>query len=102
MGLLAFLRRDSSLRLTSRTNTTLSVTVPPNNPNFSSVALTAHTLTPQHVASDLGTSIADGLSQNEAGRRLETYGENLLTDSGGVSTLKILTGQLGETWLTGS
>lgn len=96
MGIFDLLRRDPAIWLNSRTNTTISTTVPPNNPDFPSVAWTAHTLTVQQLVGDLGTSAANGLSKNEAGRRLETYGENLLADSGGVSAWKVLVGQLGR------
>lgn len=96
MGIFSLLRHDPAVWLNSRTNTTISTTVPPNNPDFSSVASAAHTFTVQELVGDLGTSAAHGLSKNEAGRRLEAYGENLLADSGGVSAWKVLVGQLGR------
>ncbi|PPR03337.1 hypothetical protein CVT24_012577 [Panaeolus cyanescens] len=84
------------LRLGSRTDTTISVTVPPNNPDFSSSAHIAHTLSVQDTVDDFGTSPNNGLSKNEAARRLETYGENLLQGKGGVSAWRVLVGQLSN------
>lgn len=95
MGLSNIFKREKGLALDSRTNTTFSVTVPPNNPDFSSVASSAHTVTTSQLISDLGTSQADGLSKNEAARRLETCGENILKGDNGVSALRVLIGQLG-------
>lgn len=87
--------RHSDLKLSSRTDTTLSVTFPPQNPDFSSIIPIAHTLTPQQVLEDLGVSQNDGLSKNEASRRLESYGENLLQGKVSVSAWRVLLGQLG-------
>ncbi|KAF8639443.1 hypothetical protein AX16_010298 [Volvariella volvacea WC 439] len=86
----------NDLRLGSRTDTTISVTVPPNVPDLTSVAPTAHTLSIQQIVDDLGTSQADGLSKNETLRRLERYGENLLRGDDGVSALRVLVGQLAN------
>ncbi|KAJ3511928.1 hypothetical protein NLJ89_g3815 [Agrocybe chaxingu] len=88
--------RRKDLKLGSRTDTTISVTVPPRNPNFISVAPSAHTLTPEQILEDLGASPNDGLSRNEAARRLESCGENLLQGKGGVSAWKVLFGQLAN------
>jgi len=86
-------RRD--LRLGSRTDTTISVSVPPRVHDFTSIIPTAHTLIPQAVLDDLGTNPSDGLTKNEAARRLENCGENLLQGKDGVSALHVLVGQLG-------
>ncbi|KAF8165431.1 sodium transport ATPase [Crassisporium funariophilum] len=88
--------RRSDLRLNSRTDTTLSVTVPPKNPDFASVASSAHTITAEQLFEDLNTSQNDGLSRNEAARRLEIYGENLLQGKDGVSAWRVLFGQLSN------
>ncbi|KAF8660097.1 hypothetical protein AX16_001655 [Volvariella volvacea WC 439] len=96
MGFLDNLFRVNDLRLGSRTNTTISITVPPNVPDLTSVAPIAHTLSVQQVVDDLGTSQADGLSKNEALRRIERYGENLLNGDDGVSALHVLIGQLAN------
>lgn len=87
-------KRDHGLKLTSRTNTAFSVTVPPKNPDFSSLGPTAHTLTVQQLAEDLGTSPVDGLSKNEAARRLESCGPNVLDGDDGVSAMEVLIKQL--------
>lgn len=88
-------RRNPELKLSSRVNTTLSVTFPPQNPDFSSVIPIAHTLTPQQILEDLGVSQNDGLSKNEAARRLESCGENLLHGKVSISAWRVLLGQLG-------
>lgn len=95
MGRFNIFRRNGDLRLNSRTNTTISVTVAPNVPDLLSVAPLAHTLSIQQLIDDLGTSQAEGLSKNEALRRLERYGENLLQGDDKVSAWKVLIGQLG-------
>jgi Na+-exporting ATPase len=89
-------KRSNGLELNSRTSTTFSVTVPPKNPDFSSLAPSAHISTPSQLIEDLGTSQADGLSKNEAARRLESCGENVLKGEDGVSALRVLFGQFGE------
>ncbi|KAF8992359.1 sodium transport ATPase [Cyathus striatus] len=89
-------KRRSGLELRSRTDTTISVTVPPNNPDFTSVANDAHTISPSQLSGDLGTSLSDGLSKNEVTRRLERYGENMLKGEGGVSAWRVLVGQLAN------
>lgn len=94
-------KRDNGLKLNSRTNTTISVTFPPKNPDFSSVAPSAHTLTVQQLIEDLGTSQADGISKKEAARRLEGCGPNVLQGEDGVSALEVLIKQLGELSLLG-
>ncbi|TFK43621.1 sodium transport ATPase [Crucibulum laeve] len=86
----------SGLKLDGRTDTTISVTVPPNNPDFSSVAPSAHIITVEQLADDLGTSPNDGLSKNEAARRLESCGENLLQGDTGVSAWEVLVKQLAN------
>ncbi|KAJ3511996.1 hypothetical protein NLJ89_g3776 [Agrocybe chaxingu] len=88
--------QKQGVKLGSRSGTTTSVTVPPNNPDFSSIVPIAHTLTPEQIFADLGTNPADGLSKNEAARRLETCGENLLAGEGGVSAWKVFFSQLAN------
>jgi P-type Na+/K+ transporter len=94
-----FKKKGSGVELNRRTDTTISVTVPAQNPDFFDVTPKAHTLSVSRLARDLGTSITDGLSKNEAARRLQTYGENLLKGDGGVSAWKVLIGQLGMSFL---
>lgn len=89
-------KKSSGLKLDRRTDTTISITVAPNNPDFTSVAEYAHTLTVQELTEELGTSATDGLSKNESVRRLESHGENLLKGKDGVSAWKVFIGQLGE------
>lgn len=97
MGIRLFGNTNSNkLRLSSRTNTNYSVTVPPTNPNFSNVGSSAHTFTIEELVSEIGTSRTDGLSKNEAHRRLERYGENLLKGRTGVSAWRVLVGQLAN------
>ncbi|KAF6762702.1 sodium transport ATPase [Ephemerocybe angulata] len=89
-------KKSSGLEINRRTDTTISVTVPPNNPDFTSVAGYAHTLTIQELTEELGTSANDGLSKNESIRRLESHGENLLQGKDGVSALRVFIGQLAN------
>ncbi|KAK0191732.1 hypothetical protein F5146DRAFT_1112096 [Armillaria mellea] len=97
MGIRFFSNTNSDkLKLSSRTNTNYSVTVSPTNPDFSNVASSAHTFTIEELVSGIGTSRTDGLSKNEAHRRLERYGENLLKGRTGVSAWRVLVGQLAN------
>ncbi|KAG5641781.1 hypothetical protein DXG03_004257 [Asterophora parasitica] len=89
-------KRDNGLKLSSRTDTGFSVTVAPRNPDFTSIGPTAHTLTVQQLVDDLGTSQNDGLSKNEAIRRLESCGPNVLDGDGGVSAIEVLIKQLAN------
>jgi len=86
----------NDLKLSRRTDTTISVTVAPTNPDFTAVAGYAHTLTVQQLTEELGTSANDGLSKNEAIRRLESHGENVLKGKEGVSAWRVFIGQLGR------
>lgn len=95
MGFSKLFKRSNGLKLNSR-SATYSVTVPPKVSDFSSIAPSAHTLTVSQLIEDLGTSQADGLSKNEAARRLESCGENVLKGEDGVSALRVLFGQFGE------
>ncbi|KAL0959255.1 hypothetical protein HGRIS_014526 [Hohenbuehelia grisea] len=90
----SFKRPD--LKLSSRTSTVVSVSVAPNNPNFASVASIAHTLGIDQILDELGTSDVHGLTKNEAKRRLENCGENILEGTTGVSALQVLIGQLAN------
>jgi hypothetical protein len=87
-----FTTRDgyhSDLKLSSRTDTTLSVTLPPQT-DFSSVVPIVHTLTPQQILEDLGVSQNDGLSKNKAARHLESCRENLLQGKVSASAWRVL------------
>ncbi|PFH51106.1 hypothetical protein AMATHDRAFT_3370 [Amanita thiersii Skay4041] len=88
--------RQNNLRLNSRTTTTVSVSLPANLADFFSCVQTAHTISVKQLLEDLGTSQADGLTKNEAARRLETCGENLLIGQTGVSAVGVLVRQLAN------
>ena len=87
--------RSNNLRLDSRTDTTISYSVPPKTSDFTSVASTAHTLPYEQILEDLGVNEKDGLTKNEAQRRLQSCGENLLEGKGGVTAWRVLVSQLG-------
>ncbi|KJA23837.1 hypothetical protein HYPSUDRAFT_65955 [Hypholoma sublateritium FD-334 SS-4] len=87
--------KQQVLKLASRTNTTVSFSVPPQQ-DFSFIASHAHILSEDEVLNDSGVSANDGLSKNEAVRRLESYGDNLLQGKGGVSAWRVLVGQLAN------
>ncbi|KAJ7102431.1 sodium transport ATPase [Mycena belliarum] len=85
--------KTSNLQLSSRIDT---VTVAPPNPDFSAIIPYAHTISASEALQNLASSEEDGLSKNEAARRLETCGENLLDGDNGVSALRILFAQLAN------
>ena len=87
-----FSRGRSGIQIDSRLDT---VSVKPENPDFVQVAATAHTRTRTHIVRDLGSSEDNGLTKNEATRRLMTYGENLLQGESKVSAIKVLVSQIG-------
>ncbi|TFK28820.1 sodium transport ATPase [Coprinopsis marcescibilis] len=89
-------KKRTGLELNRRTDTTISVTVAPNNPDFTSVAPYAHTLTISQLTDELGTNANDGLSKNESIRRLESCGENMLLGQDGVSAWKVFIKQLAN------
>lgn len=89
-------KKNNNLKLDRRTDTTISVTVPPVNPDFTSVASYAHTITVQQLTEELGTSATDGLSKNESVRRLESHGENLLEGNDGISAWSVFVKQLAN------
>ncbi|KAG6861634.1 hypothetical protein C0995_014073 [Termitomyces sp. Mi166 len=88
--------RGDGLKIKSRTNTTASVTVSPTNPNYATLGPISHTLTVDQLVQQLGTNQADGLTNNEAARRLETCGPNLLDEDDGVSAVEVLVKQLAN------
>lgn len=92
MGIFS-LSDKSLLKLGSRTNTAVSVSVTPGSPDFTLVAPVAHTFSIDKLSSELGTSVSDGLTRSEALRRLDSYGENVLAGKGGVSALRVLVAQ---------
>ncbi|GJJ14014.1 hypothetical protein Clacol_008271 [Clathrus columnatus] len=76
-----FFRNRTNNRQTSvplDTNRLDTVTVPPRNLDLLSVYSTAHVLPAKDVVKHLGSSEENGLSNNEATRRLTQYGENVL------------------------
>ncbi|RXW14101.1 hypothetical protein EST38_g11756 [Candolleomyces aberdarensis] len=91
-----FSSKPSGLDLDRRTDTTISVSVPPKIQDFTSITTLSHTLTVKEIAEQLGTSQGDGLSKNEAVRRLETCGENLLEGGDSVSAWKVFIKQLAN------
>lgn len=93
--------KPSRLELNRRTDTTISVTGVTPLQDLTAITPVAHTLTVQQLLDQFKTSASDGLSKNEAYRRLEQYGENLLDDGDGVSAWKVLVRQLGEHHLFG-
>jgi magnesium-transporting ATPase (P-type) len=95
-----FSSKPSGLDLDRRTDTTISVSVPPKIQDFTSITPLAHTLTVKDIVEQLGTSSGDGLSKNEAARRLESCGENLLEGGDTVSAWKVFIKQLGASFLT--
>lgn len=60
------------------------------------LSLPAHCLSHDAVVRELGTDPEDGLTVEEAKRRLETYGPNMLEGGEGVSVVKILVRQVAN------
>ena len=56
----------------------------------------AHTLPFEAVIEELGTLIEEGLSPDEANRRLQEYGQNKLDEGKGISVVKILVRQVAN------
>ena len=56
----------------------------------------AHSLTYEAVIKELSTELDEGLSPDEATRRLEQYGPNKLDEGEGVSVVKILVRQVAN------
>jgi len=56
----------------------------------------AHSLPCDLVVGELGSKIDEGLSTDEAARRLQKYGPNKLEDGAGISILKILVAQVAN------
>ncbi|MDX1437100.1 MAG: HAD-IC family P-type ATPase, partial [Anaerolineales bacterium] len=56
----------------------------------------AHLLTPEEVLAELATPVAEGLSEEEASRRIETYGFNELEEAPPPTFLQMLWGQLNN------
>ncbi|PGG97223.1 potassium/sodium efflux P-type ATPase, fungal-type [Polytolypa hystricis UAMH7299] len=67
----------------------------PSN-NYAPLSLPAHCLTAEAAIRDLETHPDDGLTPDEAQRRLETYGLNQLEGGEGVSIVKILIRQVAN------
>jgi magnesium-transporting ATPase (P-type) len=55
-----------------------------------------HTFTVEQVAEHYQTSILEGLSSEEAAKRLQTYGHNELEGDGGVKWYKVLWRQVAN------
>jgi Ca2+-transporting ATPase len=58
--------------------------------------LNAHALEVKKVAEELDTSIENGISEEEAQRRMEKYGPNELEETGGISPWEIFLGQFKD------
>jgi magnesium-transporting ATPase (P-type) len=56
----------------------------------------AHSLPYDLVVEELGSKIDEGLSNDEAARRLQQYGPNKLEDGEGISILRILVAQVAN------
>jgi Na+-exporting ATPase len=56
----------------------------------------AHTLPYEVVLKELSTRLDEGLTPDEAARRLQTYGPNKLDEGEGVSVVKILVRQVAN------
>ena len=67
-------------------------------PGASPIPLTGppHTLPYEAVIEELGTALDDGLSPEEARRRLQQYGPNKLDEGEGVSVIKMLIRQVAN------
>ena len=88
--------KHGGVPLGSRTNTTQTVSVPSQCNDFTDIIPSAHITTISRLLVDLGTARNDGLTKNEAGRRLESCGENVLEGESGVSALSVLLRQVGK------
>lgn len=56
----------------------------------------AHTLTWEAAIKELSTELEEGLTPDEASRRLQQYGPNKLDEGEGVSVVKILVRQVAN------
>jgi magnesium-transporting ATPase (P-type) len=71
--------------------------VPPiSGSGASPLSQPAHTLPYEVVIKELGTGLDEGLSPEEASRRLQEYGPNKLDEGEGVSVIKILVRQVAN------
>lgn len=60
------------------------------------LSLPAYSLPYELVLQELGTRIDEGLTKDEAARRMQQYGPNKLDEGEGVSLLKILVRQVAN------
>lgn len=56
----------------------------------------AHSLTYEQVLEELNTNLIDGLTDEEAKRRLEEHGRNEFGEQKGVQPIKIFIGQIAN------
>ncbi|KAL0565519.1 hypothetical protein V5O48_016504 [Marasmius crinis-equi] len=70
--------------------------VPANLAKATTLAERAYVLDVDNVLNKLNTTDSDGLSEDDANRRLEEYGENLLDNGGGVSAINVLIRQMAN------
>ncbi|KAL4916017.1 hypothetical protein BDW62DRAFT_212310 [Aspergillus aurantiobrunneus] len=69
---------------------------PQNGADALVLSQAAHTLTYEAVVRELGTGLDEGLSPEEASRRLQEHGPNKLDEGEGVSMVKILVRQVAN------
>lgn len=65
-------------------------------PGCKPLSYPAHTLPYETVLKELSTRLNEGLTPDEAARRLQTYGPNKLDEGEGVSVVKILVRQVAN------
>lgn len=63
---------------------------------YNGLSLPAHCLTAEEVIQQFSTHADDGLTAEEAKRRLEQYGPNQLEEGEGVSVIKIIIRQVAN------
>ena len=63
---------------------------------YNGLSLPAHCLTVEDVLQQFGTHPDEGLTADEAKRRLEQYGPNQLEEGEGVSVVKIIIRQVAN------
>jgi magnesium-transporting ATPase (P-type) len=65
-------------------------------PGHAELSQPAYCLSFEVVLKEIGTDIDEGLTKEEAARRLEQYGQNKLDEGEGVSIIKILVRQVAN------
>jgi magnesium-transporting ATPase (P-type) len=65
-------------------------------PGHADLSQPAYCLPYEVVLKEIGTDIDEGLTKDEAARRLQQYGQNKLDEGEGVSIIKILVRQVAN------